>query len=197
MTANRPLYEQISADSFLEYAFLRWVLTPAVTPGLAAHVVAQHEISVNERGYRVDYAIEGASYRIAVELDGFAYHGNRAAFTYDRLRQNDLHAASWIVIRFSYDAVRQDTARCVAQLQAMLRLDPLLARYCVPHPVIQQPEMSSDPLPGLGPAPRRSAAAPSSFFDLARACLRISPLRTCQVQDLRGGSQLRRTSAQR
>jgi len=182
MTANRPLYEQLTADSFLEYAFLRWVLTPAVTPGLAGHVVAQREISVNDRVYRVDYAIEGASHRIAVELDGFAYHGNRAAFTYDRLRQNDLHAASWTVIRFSYDAVRQDTARCVAQLQAMLRLDPLLARHCIAHPVIQQPEMPTDPLAGLGPAPRRPAAPPGSFFDLARASLRISPLRNCQVE---------------
>ena len=182
MTANRSLHEQITADSFLEYAFLRWVLTPAVLPGLATHIVAQREISVNDRSYRVDYAIEGTTYQIAVELDGFAYHGNRAAFTYDRLRQNDLHAAAWTVIRFSYDAVRQDTARCVAQLQAMLRLDPLLARYCVAHPIVQPPEMSSDPLAGLGPAPRRAMIHPASFFDLARASLRISPLRTCQVE---------------
>ena len=166
MTAHPPLSEQLTADSFLEYAFLRWVLSPAVTSGLAAHVIAQREISVNDRVYRVDYAIEGASHRIAVELDGFAYHGNRAAFTYDRLRQNDLHAASWTVIRFSYDSVRQDTARCVAQLQAMLHLDPLLTRYCIANPVVQKPEMPSDPLAGLGPAPRFSATSPSSFLIL-------------------------------
>src|SRR5688500_16152363 len=99
MTANRSLHEQITADSFLEYAFLRWVLTPAVTHDLASRIVAQREISVSNRLYRVDYAIAGTTYQIAVELDGFAYHGNRAAFTYDRLRQNDLHAAAWTVIR--------------------------------------------------------------------------------------------------
>jgi superfamily II DNA or RNA helicase/very-short-patch-repair endonuclease len=182
MVADRPLYEQVTADSFLEYAFLRWVLAPAVQSGLFAHIVPQREISVNERAYRVDYALEGAHYRIAVELDGFAYHGNRAAFTYDRLRQNDLHAAAWTVLRFSYDAVRQDTARCVAQLQAMLRLDPLLAQYCVVHPVIQQPDMPTDPLAGLGPAPHRKLTQPASFFEVARAYLRTVPLRSCQLE---------------
>jgi superfamily II DNA or RNA helicase len=182
MKADRPLYEQLSADSFLEYAFLRWVLTPAVQPDLIAHIVPQREISVSDRTYRVDYALEGARHRIAVELDGFAYHGNRAAFTYDRLRQNDLHAAAWTVLRFSYDAVRQDAARCVTQLQAMLRLDPLLAQYCIAEPVVRQPEMSADPLAGLGPAPRRTVTQPISFFDLARAHLRTAPLRSCQLE---------------
>ncbi len=182
MPVNQPLYQSITADSFLEYAFLRWVLTPAVLAGIQPHTIPQREISVEGKTYRVDYAIEGVSRRIAVELDGFAYHGDRTAFTYDRLRQNDLQAADWTVIRFSYDAVRQDTARCIEQLQAVMRLDPLLASYCVVRPLITTPEMSPDPLAGIGPSPLRALHSPSSFFDLARTHLRITPLRNCQVE---------------
>ncbi len=182
MTTNRPLYEALTADSFLEYAFLRWVLTPAAVASVAARVIPQREVTVHGKTYRIDYAIEGATRRIAVELDGFAYHGNRAAFTYDRLRQNDLQAAEWTIARFSYDAVRQAPARCVEQLQAVMRLDPHLATYCIARPQITKPEMSPDPLAGLGPSPRQISRGPSSFFDLARTHLRIAPLRNCQVE---------------
>ena len=90
---------------------------------------------------------------IAVELDGFEFHSSRPAFSYDRLRQNDIHATGRVVIRFSYDSIRRDTRRCVEQLQAMLALDPLLARFVVADPVIEQPEMDPDPLFALQPSP--------------------------------------------
>lgn len=176
------LFTSLPSDSFLEYAFLRWVLTPAVTPELRPYIEPQREIQTHGRTYRVDYAIEGSARRIAVELDGFAYHGNRAAFTYDRLRQNDLQAEEWMVVRFSYDAVRQDTARCVAQLQSVLRLDPVLAQFCVPDPHIAPPEMDSNPLAGLGPSPTYRRAQPPSFFEHARSHLRLAALRTCQIE---------------
>ncbi len=109
------LHEQLRSTSFLEYAFLRWVLTPACWPGVAAVTTAQREVMVGERGYRVDYVIRGAAIEIAVELDGFAYHSDRNAFTYDRMRQNDLQSAGFKVLRFSYDGVRLHTRRCVEQ----------------------------------------------------------------------------------
>lgn len=49
--------------------------------------------------------LAGARLRIAVELDGFAFHGDRAAFIYDRVRQNDLAATGLVVLRFSYDVI--------------------------------------------------------------------------------------------
>lgn len=118
MQSEIPVYEALSSDSFLEYAFLRWVLTPATTLGIVERVVPQQQITSASHTYRVDYAIKGGQRLIAVELDGFEFHGNRTAFSYDRLRQNDLHAAGCVVIRFSYDSIRLDTERCVFQLQA-------------------------------------------------------------------------------
>lgn len=153
-----PLVDILPAESFLEYAFVRWVLAPAVRLSLVEHVCPQHPVSVGSHTYRVDYVIEGAHRRIAVELDGYHYHSDRPAFTYDRLRQNDLAGAGFTILRFSYDAIRSDTARCVGQLQVLLRQDPRLAPYVVENPVIESPDMDPDPLTGLGPPTSGGAA---------------------------------------
>ncbi|WP_405987754.1 hypothetical protein [Streptomyces sp. NBC_00986] len=109
----------VPSASCLGGAFLRWVLTAAVQRGCVAHVHSQHPVRVHERIYRLGYLIAGESLHLAVELDGFAFRSDRAAFVYDRLRRTDRAATGLPVLRFSYDAVCLDTARCVAQLQAM------------------------------------------------------------------------------
>jgi superfamily II DNA or RNA helicase len=173
----------LSADSFLEHSFLRWVLAPAATPTIVAHIAPQQPVEVSGRRYRVDYEIAGASQVIAVELDGFAFHGNRTAFTYDRVRQNDLQATGRTVIRFTYDAIRSDTRLCVQQLQAMLGLDPLLATYIVPDPEVPTPDdMEPDPMHGLRPMSSLQSAGPANYFDTVRDKLNQRTLRDCQTQ---------------
>lgn len=202
------LAERISSDSFLEYAFLRWVLTPATDPGIVEHVRPQSPVLINGHTYRLDYEIIGASVRIAAELDGFAFHSDRSAFTYDRLRQNDIAATGRVIVRFSYDAIRTDTARCVAQLQAVLATDPQLRGLLRPSPVIETPDMDPDPVAALGPSPHprplpprgerprparkdpvtaepRDPAGPfdaPSYFDTVRAGLNLKVLRACQQE---------------
>src|SRR6266567_8920607 len=132
--AEMAIYDELSAESFLEYAFLRWVLAPAAKPEIAGQVKPQYEIIWAGHTYRIDYAIMGQDRPIAVELDGFTFHGSRSAFSYDRLRQNDLHAAGWLAVRFSYDMIRLEPARCVAQLQSVLNQDPQLAAFVNPKP---------------------------------------------------------------
>jgi len=82
----------LRSESFLEYAFLRWVLAPATADAIVGRVHPQREVEVGTRRYRLDYEIEGSEHLIAVELDGFEFHSSRPAFSYDRLRQNDIHA---------------------------------------------------------------------------------------------------------
>src|SRR5262245_35874193 len=134
------LHEVLSSDSYLEWAFLRWVMGPAVRTGFAPRVTAQREVELDGHTYRIDYEIAGDSIQLAVELDGFAYHGTRAAFTYDRFRQNNLVASGRHVIRFSYDGIRSETRLCVAQFQAALALDPLLRSFIEPSPTIETPD---------------------------------------------------------
>jgi len=176
------LYDALSAESFLEYAFLRWILAPATRPEVAGRVKPQYEVTWAGHTYRIDYAIVGQHRSIAVELDGFTFHGSRSAFSYDRLRQNDLHAAGWLVVRFSYDMIRLEPARCVAQLQSVLNQDPLLAAYVIPKPLIEQPLMDPDPLFALTPAPRRTREIVSSYFDSVRNKLHLQTLRQCQME---------------
>lgn len=181
MSSAPAPHETLSADSFLEYAFLRWVLAPAARPEIARHVVPQRHLEVAGRRYRVDYEIVGQERTFAVELDGFEFHGNRYAFNYDRLRQNDLLATGRVVVRFSYDAIRLETGRCINQLQAILRLDPVLAPLVVENPVVERPAMDPDPLRALDPAPGRSVGV-STYFDDVRDKLNQRTLRECQVQ---------------
>lgn len=172
----------LRSESFLEYAFLRWVLAPAVRDALADAIRPQSEVVVDGHRYLVDYEIVGVSYRFAIELDGFEFHGTRPAFTYDRLRQNDLHSSGLVVLRFSYDAIRLETARCVAQLQAVLRLDPALRNLLIANPVVERPEMDPDPLRALEPSPARGSTSMENYFEQARARLNLKTLRTCQSE---------------
>jgi superfamily II DNA or RNA helicase len=181
------LYEELSSSSFLEYAFLRWVLSPAVIPSFAARVVPQAVVEVDGHSYRIDYEFAGAQRPIAVELDGFEFHSSRPAFSYDRLRQNDLTGTGRDIIRFSYDSIRSETERCVAQLQTHLRLDPALASYVLENPVISAPEMDPDPLCALQPSPEAAPPSeetepPSPYFETVRRKLNLRTLRQCQSE---------------
>ena len=59
MPTEVPIYEALSSESFLEYAFLRWVLAPAARFGIVETVIPQKEIECAGHRYKVDYAIEG------------------------------------------------------------------------------------------------------------------------------------------
>lgn len=156
------------------------MLGPAVTSGIVLHITPQAQVQCGTKTYRLDYEITGATTRVAVELDGYEFHGARDAFTYDRMRQNDLAATSRLILRFSYEAVRLDTARCVQQLQSVLRLDPLLQQFIVENPVIEKPEMDPNPLRALeSPSPR---PGPMTHFDSVRDKLNRRTLRRCQDQ---------------
>ena len=188
MQSEQRLWELISSESFLEYAFLRWVLTPAVKAESLRLISPQQEISIEGRRYRVDYAVVGQTLRLAIELDGFEFHGNRAAFTYDRLRQNDLHAAGWAVIRFSYDSIRLETRRCVSQLRAIMALDPLLSGMLVEEPHIETPDMEPNPLYAFTAQHLISQSmitdSTKSFFMAIRSKLNLKTLRVCQQEAL-------------
>lgn len=183
-----PIYEKLHSESFLEYAFLRWILTPAVRLDAIKFLKPQEAVKLNERSYRIDYAIFGSEIKIAVELDGFEFHGSRQAFSYDRLRQNDLQAAGWTILRFSYDSLRCETVRCVMQLQAVLLMDSQLAEFVIESPIVEQPEMTPDPLYALSKSPFLKKAATDtdkeSYFEIVQTKINLNTLRDCQREAL-------------
>jgi len=96
--SSARLVDTIAGQSFLEDAFIRWVLAAAATEGIAPHVVGQHPVFVGDHVYRLDFLLTGSNIRVAVELDGFEFHGSKAAFIYDRIRQNDLTSLGYVVL---------------------------------------------------------------------------------------------------
>ena len=65
----------------------------------------EREHRVLDGRYRLDFAWPDA--RLAAEVDGYAFHASRRTFQDDRARQNDLVAAGWTVLRFTWGDVCQ------------------------------------------------------------------------------------------
>jgi very-short-patch-repair endonuclease len=68
--------------------------------------VVQHEIRDANGAFvaRVDFA--WPDLRLVVEVDGFAFHADRAAYRRDRERLNELERLGWRVLRFTWEDVR-------------------------------------------------------------------------------------------
>lgn len=104
LTTRLPGYDP--GDSNLEVRALRAL----IAAGLPAPV-QQHPVTVGRRTCRIDLAYPEAM--VAIELDGWAWHGNRTAFDADRARANELEAAGWHVFRFTSTTSDAEMARVI------------------------------------------------------------------------------------
>jgi very-short-patch-repair endonuclease len=59
--------------------------------------------------------------RLALEIDGRAFHSHQAAFERDRTRQNDLVLAGWTVLRFTWAMLEEHPDAFVAAVLQALR----------------------------------------------------------------------------
>mgnify|MGYP001018653413 FL=1 len=76
--------------------------------------------STNVRVGRYEVDMLWSSHRLAVEVDGFAFHGTRAAFERDRVRDADLQALGLRVIRVTWRQIVEEPEATVARLAGML-----------------------------------------------------------------------------
>jgi hypothetical protein len=91
------------------------LLTKAGLTGWRANVVLE-EVGV------LDFAF--VAQRVAIEIDGRAWHVDRDRFQHDRTRQNRLVAASWTVLRFTWEDVKYRLDTVLADISAAFaRLD--------------------------------------------------------------------------
>lgn len=70
-------------------------------------------------GYVGDIVFAGA--RVIVEIDGFAFHTDPAAFQRDRERRNALVAAGWTVINFTWFDVTERPGYVIASIRHAIR----------------------------------------------------------------------------
>lgn len=75
---------------------------------------------VPDRRFRIDIALP--SLRIAVEVDGWAYHGqHRNAHAADRTRQNLVAVQGWLVLRFTTGQIFKKMDGVIATIESAVR----------------------------------------------------------------------------
>jgi very-short-patch-repair endonuclease len=80
--------------------------------------VAGLEATAGRRVYHLDLGF--GEERLAIEADGRAFHTNPRAFQVDRERQNDLVAAGWTVLRFTWEDIVHHPERVVERIRTVL-----------------------------------------------------------------------------
>jgi very-short-patch-repair endonuclease len=88
-----------------------------LSAGIAGHQL-NFPVRVGNRIYRIDAAFP--HHRVAIEVDGYAYHSDRRQFQRDRERQNDLVAAGWRIIRVTWHDLTRQPDRVVRRITEML-----------------------------------------------------------------------------
>jgi len=68
--------------------------------------IGQHAITLPFSEVHVDLAYP--QLKLAIELDSYSWHLNRAAMERDRERDNALHLLGWVVLRFTWAMLRYD-----------------------------------------------------------------------------------------
>jgi len=69
-------------------------------------------------GWRIDFA--WPELRLAVEIDGWAYHSSLDSFRSDRQKDNALQAAGWARLHFTLHDLEEDPIGCAEKVAAML-----------------------------------------------------------------------------
>jgi very-short-patch-repair endonuclease len=103
----------------------------------------QEFIKVKGRDYALDFAIFCHQGKLAIETDGDTWHADPARREHDYVRDNDLEADGWRLLRFN---TRQITEQ--------------LADYCLPA-IVEQVNALGGPDEGRV-IPRRAALTPDS-----------------------------------
>lgn len=101
------------SGSFLE-SMLRALLIDAGVEGFEPQVLVSHE------GFHARVDLGHRLARLALEAEGFEFHGSRRDFAADCYRYDELNAAGWLVLRFTYEQIIGDPAWVVATVRAAL-----------------------------------------------------------------------------
>ena len=96
------------------------VLEPAMHRLLAEHGLPPAEFHAHICGYEVDFWITGSP--IVLECDGWETHGrNRLVFERDKVRDAEMVAAGYVVIRFTFRRIIQHPAKEADRIRRAIR----------------------------------------------------------------------------
>lgn len=78
-------------------------------------LVPQHQV----QRYRLDFADIGR--KVAIEVDGLAYHNGQDSFIHDQHRQRDLQRLGWFVIRFAAKEALTHPESCLGEIRSLIQ----------------------------------------------------------------------------
>jgi very-short-patch-repair endonuclease len=80
--------------------------------------VANHQVVLSGIEYWIDVAF--VAHRLAIEVDGWAWHSDVDRFAHDRRRQNALVLTGWTVLRFTWHDLTSRPKAVIAQIRAVI-----------------------------------------------------------------------------
>lgn len=111
-TGDRPIASDLQADFFI---LLR-------KHGLPTPIPEYGVMTPNGQRY-IDFAYPNQA--LALEVDGWEWHGTREAFESDRIRRNELEVLRWHVLQITKKAMREDPVGLCSMIGAGLGLVPV------------------------------------------------------------------------
>jgi superfamily II DNA or RNA helicase len=124
--------------NYAEQLALETVIKPSIQESAALCIHPNHGVTLRDGKTRfIDFAIVTKTSRIAIEIDGYAYHAEgaitRQEFNDQLSRQNELVMNGWTVLRFSFDQIKNSPEKCQDQLRRSLIDDDELHRNFSRH----------------------------------------------------------------
>lgn len=71
--------------------------------------------------YRLDFALETTTFKLAIEIDGHDYHSTKEQKAADYKRDRYFQSCGWNVVRFSGSEVYKNASQCVLETIAIVR----------------------------------------------------------------------------
>lgn len=84
--------------------------------------IANHSIYDHDGRVLAEIDFADPHYRIAIEVDGRAFHSDRRSFEHDRKRQNMLTLRGWIVLRFTWERIVHDPDGVIDEVVRAMRV---------------------------------------------------------------------------
>lgn len=76
---------------------------------------------VNVGSYRLDFALETKTFKLAIEIDGHDHHSSKEQRAADNQRDRDLQSQGWRTIRFTGSKVYKNASWCVLETVKVIR----------------------------------------------------------------------------
>ena len=111
ISAARAIFDIASGDTESEAERIFLAL-------LHLHGITGWTMQLTFRGWRVDIAFPDI--RLAVEINGWAYHRSRDRFEADSAKAAMLAANGWLPLSFTWKQLIEDPEGCIAQVAAAL-----------------------------------------------------------------------------